>query len=87
MGLGNRGLLFGKGFPFGHICIRCALFVLFSFFIFCELNFDPGVIWFCFFLGGRGSGIVGQEVKFEHIESRMFVFFEVGKVSFLARSI
>ena len=76
----------GRGFLLGTFASDVHCLCCFIFFIFCELNFDPGVIWFCFF-GGRGSGIVGQEVKFEHIESRMFVFFEVGKVSFLARSI
>ena len=46
-----------------HLHQMCTVCVVFFFFIFCELNFDPGVIWFCFFWGeGKWNCGTGSEI-------------------------
>ena len=53
----------GRGFLLGTFASDVHCLCCFLFFIFCELNFDPGVIWFCFFWGeGKWNCGTGSEI-------------------------
>ena len=77
--LGNRGLLNGMGFLFMHICIRCVLFMLFSF----VMKTSCGCLSFCLFTFSNVSTYWTKSILLglvvSHIISRFL--FEAGYIT------